>query len=328
MAKLLVLMETDGGHILEPALAAIKFAQELATAWGAEIDLLAVGGPEIESDLERWRSYGASAIRYAAHPSLAHPTADRVAEVCRRVAEECAAVGLIAASTTFGRDVLPRAAELVGMPMVSDVMAIHAEPSVLQFVRPMYAGNVIATVALSERRGAFSVRTTAFRDPATSQTLSALSAFPADEASLPCGTRWMSLDAPERRRPELTSAPVVVSGGRPLRDAETFERVIGGLADALHGAVGATRAAVDSGIAPNELQVGQTGKVVAPNLYIAAGISGSVQHLAGMKDSRVIVAINTDADAPIFSVADYGLVADLHQAVPELTAAVTAETRK
>ena len=181
----------------------------------------------------------------------------------------------------------------------------------------MYAGNIIASVAVSGSKAILTIRGTAFSKPLESSTISDLSTM--DAASLPTSlAQWVSHDAAKQSRPDLTVARVVVSGGRPLKDAATFESLIGGLADKLGGAVGATRAAVDAGIAPNELQVGQTGKVVAPDLYIAAGISGSVQHLAGMKESKVIVAINTDPDAPIFQAADYALQADLFRAIPEL----------
>jgi electron transfer flavoprotein alpha subunit len=202
--------------------------------------------------------------------------------------------------------------------MLSDVLGMEQDADGLIFRRPMYAGNVIASVRIDGEGGVFSVRTSAFGAPTPADGESALQSVTIDDVALPRGTEWIGLEAGEQTRPDLTVASVVVSGGRPLRDAETFERLLGGLADKLGGAVGATRAAVDSGIAPNELQVGQTGKIVAPQLYIAAGVSGSVQHLAGMKDSKVIVAINTDPDAPIFEVADYGLVADLHEALPEL----------
>nr|WP_309687585.1 FAD-binding protein [Armatimonas sp.] len=220
---------------------------------------------------------------------------------------------LVGAATSLGRDVLPRVAALLDLPMLSDVLSVESHEGRLTLTRPMYAGNVVARVRTTGDFGVYSVRSAAFGQPEPGAP------EPIAAAALPrTGYEVLSLDAPEQTRPELTQARVVVSGGRPTRDAATFETLIGGLADALGGAAGATRAAVDAEIAPNELQVGQTGKVVAPELYIAAGISGSIQHLAGMKDSKVIVAINTDPDAPIFEVADYGLVADIHQAIPEL----------
>ncbi|WP_394795527.1 electron transfer flavoprotein subunit alpha/FixB family protein [Armatimonas sp.] len=220
---------------------------------------------------------------------------------------------LVGAATSLGRDVLPRVAALLDLPMLSDVLSVESHEGRLTLTRPMYAGNVVARVRTTGDIGVYSVRSAAFGQPEPGAP------EPIAAAALPrTGYEVLSLDAPEQTRPELTQARVVVSGGRPTRDAATFEKLIGGLADALGGAAGATRAAVDAEIAPNELQVGQTGKVVAPELYIAAGISGSIQHLAGMKDSKVIVAINTDPDAPIFEVADYGLVADIHQAIPEL----------
>lgn len=223
---------------------------------------------------------------------------------------------LAGASTSLGRDTLPRAAALLNLPMLSDVLSVEAHDGRLVFTRPMYAGNVLARVRTIGDVGVYSVRSAAFGmpTPGAPEPMMAILSTPVPIA----GYEVLRLDAPEQKRPELTQARVVVSGGRPTRDAATFEKLIGGLADALGGAAGATRAAVDAEIAPNELQVGQTGKVVAPELYIAAGISGSIQHLAGMKDSKVIVAINTDPDAPIFEVADYGLVADIHQAIPEL----------
>jgi len=316
MANLLVLAETDGRSVLPSTLPTITFAQAWARETGGGFDLLIVGGPEIASAAEAWRSYGAGRVLAAAALELAHPTADRVAVVCAEAFRQIGAVSLAGPSSTFGRDILPRIAALLDLPMLSDVLSVEKADGRLIFRRPMYAGNILATVQVEGDNGVFSVRGTALGRPETGGRAGIVEmlAVPA----LPQGTTWIGLEAGEQTRPELTSARVVVSGGRPLRDAETFERLIGGLADRLGGAVGATRAAVDSGIAPNELQVGQTGKVVAPELYIAAGISGSVQHLAGMKDSKVIVAINTDPDAPIFEVADYGLVMDLHQAIPEL----------
>jgi electron transfer flavoprotein alpha subunit len=220
---------------------------------------------------------------------------------------------LAGAATSLGRDALARAAGLLELPMLSEIVNIESSEGRLVLTRPMYAGNVLARVRTLGDVAVYSVRVSAFGppEPGTPEPV-------ALETSPAIGTVVLGLDAPEQKRPELTQARVVVSGGRPTRDAATFEKLIGGLADKLGGAAGATRAVVDDGIAPNELQVGQTGKVVAPELYVAAGVSGSIQHLAGMKDSKIIVAINTDPDAPIFEVADYGLVADIHAAIPEL----------
>jgi electron transfer flavoprotein alpha subunit len=320
MSRLLVLAETDGSHVLPGTLPTLTFAQILARETSSSFDLLLVGDPEITQEVEAWRGYGAARLLVATSPELAHPTADRVAAVCAAAMAQSGADSLAGPSSTFGRDILPRVAGLLDLPMLSDVLHVETRQEGLVFRRPMYAGNLLATVQIAGDRGVFSVRGTAFGKPEMMGSASDVETLAIDAASLPQGTTWIGLESSEQKRPELTTARVVVSGGRPLRDAETFERLIGGLADKLGGAVGATRAAVDSGIAPNELQVGQTGKVVAPELYIAAGISGSVQHLAGMKDSKIIVAINTDPDAPIFEVADYGLVADLHQALPELIA--------
>jgi electron transfer flavoprotein alpha subunit len=318
MAQILVLAETNGTDISLSTLPAITFAQQLAGLVGSKFAILALGEAGLNAD--SLRSYGAELVLTATDAALAHPTADNAAVVTLAAIQQTGANSLIGTSSAFGRDVLPRVAALRDLPMLSDVLSVENSAGGMTFRRPMNAGNFTARVQIEGDGGVFSVRGTAFGAPQQSDTQS-----PVQSLALPAlsqKTRWIGLEAGEQKRPDLTNARVVVSGGRPLRDAETFERLLGGLADALGGAVGATRAAVDSGIAPNELQVGQTGKVVAPDLYIAAGVSGSVQHLAGMKESKVIVAINSDADAPIFEVADYGLVADLHQALPELTAKV------
>ncbi|MCU0316035.1 MAG: FAD-binding protein [Fimbriimonadaceae bacterium] len=228
----------------------------------------------------------------------------------------CQGYGKVAAvSSMRSKDVLARLAGLLDCAMVTDVIAIAGED---QYVRPMVAGSILATVAVRGDQTLFTVRPAGFPTQATDQVSEA------EPLDLPVAgkTSRLSESAKKGGRPDLAMAKVVVSGGKPLGDAATFEQVIGGLADKLGGAVGATRAAVDSGIAANELQVGQTGKIVAPDLYIAAGISGSTQHMAGIKDSKLIVAINKDPDAPIFEMADIGLVADLFQAVPELTSKV------
>ncbi|MDE2125005.1 MAG: FAD-binding protein [Armatimonadetes bacterium] len=320
MPHLLVLAETDGRSVAPNTGAAVAFAQQWARASSGTFDLLICGGAAVVAAAENWQEFGARTVAVAADAALAQPVADRLGEVVRTHWRRAGNCSIAAASSTSGRDVLARIAGLCDLPMLSDVIAVEAAGGTLRAQRPMYAGSVLATVELLEPDCVFSVRSTAYGAPERSDSVSPVESVPIDPSALPSGTRWVGLDAPELKRPELTTARVVVSGGRPLKDAETFERVLGALADRLGGALGATRAAVDSGIAPNDYQVGQTGKVVAPELYIAAGISGSVQHLAGMKESRVIVAINTDPDAPIFQAADYGLVMDLFQAVPELTA--------
>jgi electron transfer flavoprotein alpha subunit len=216
------------------------------------------------------------------------------------------------------KDLIPRLAEALSSGMVSDVVGVI---SASEFKRPMLAGSVLATVSVINSGSpiCLTVRAASFKHVELFQTESV------EPLAVEIGkVKVVSASKASATRPDLSQAKVVVSGGKPLKDAVTFERLMGGLADALDGAVGATRAAVDSGIAPNELQVGQTGKVVAPDLYIAAGISGSTQHVAGIKDSKLIVAINKDPDAPIFDVADLGLVADLFEAVPELTAKLSS----
>ncbi|MBS1718585.1 MAG: FAD-binding protein [Armatimonadetes bacterium] len=236
--------------------------------------------------------------------------ADALADGLKAVASGYSHIAAV--SSMHSKDVMARLAGLLDAAMVTDVIAI-ASPTV--FKRPIYAGSIIATIEVLAEPVVITFRPAGFAKPTRGGASTTETASLAGSGS----TKRVSVSARASGRPDLTQAKFVVSGGRPLRDAQTFEQVIGGLADKLGAAVGATRAAVDSGIAPNECQVGQTGKIVAPDLYIAAGISGSTQHMAGIKDSKVIVAINKDPDAPIFEVADLGLVADLFDAVPEMT---------
>jgi electron transfer flavoprotein alpha subunit len=251
----------------------------------------------------------------AAHHE-AHLAENLAALVQSRVCADAGYTHVLAPATAFGKNVLPRVAALLDASQVSDVIAIES-PDIFQ--RPFYAGNALARVQSKDAIKVLSIRTTAF-DPAGAGDAAAVETL---DAGADLGlTSLVGREVVKLERPELTAASVIVSGGRGLGAADKFHAVLEPLADKLGAALGASRAAVDAGYAPNDYQVGQTGKIVAPQLYVAVGISGAIQHLAGMKDSKVIVALNKDAEAPIFQVADYGLVADLFTAVPELVTAL------
>jgi electron transfer flavoprotein alpha subunit len=251
-------------------------------------------------------------VRVADAPHYAHPLAESIGALVVALAEGYAHI--LAAATTTGKNFMPRVAALLDVAQVSDIVAVESADT---FVRPIYAGNALATVQSGDKIKVITVRTTGF-DAAPAQGGSA-AVEQVGAAADPGQSRLLGQELTKSARPELTAARIIVSGGRGMGSGENF-KILEALADKLGAAVGASRAAVDSGFVPNDYQVGQTGKVVAPELYIAVGISGAIQHLAGMKDSKVIVAINKDGEAPIFQVADYGLVADLFQAVPDLTA--------
>jgi electron transfer flavoprotein alpha subunit len=243
---------------------------------------------------------------------------DKYAHVVADAAKQRGATIVVATASTFSKDILPHAAALLDAGMLSDVVEARWDGGDFIFKRVMYAGNVIATVKLGGAMKVLTVRAAAFAHPPKGAGASPVVSLAVAADKLPAFAEYGGQEAKVAGRPDSTEARVVVSGGRAIKNAEDFERLVGGLADTLGGAVGSSRALVDAGITPNSLQVGQTGKIVAPDLYIAIGISGAIQHLAGMKDTKVIVAINKDPDAPIFEVADYGLVGDVYQIVPEL----------
>ncbi len=314
--RILIVAETNGSQLSQKTLPAIAFAQQLAPQ---EFYILAIGlNPQ---GTESLANYGAQAILVADDPRLAKPTASAYAPVIAHVAQSVGATLIAGTTSTFSRDVLARVAGLLDAPMLGDIISLEQQNGKWVAKRPIYSANLIGTFEAEGTPIVLTVRGPAWGKPEPKGNASPVQPAPLPN-DIPTHTEWVSLQGSSGGRPDLTQARVVVSGGRPLKDPETFEKYIGGLADVLGGAVGATRAAVDAGIAPNELQVGQTGKTVAPELYIAVAISGSVQHLAGMKDSKVIVAINIDPEAPIFQVADYGLVADLYEVVPQLIEAL------
>jgi Electron transfer flavoprotein, alpha subunit len=253
---------------------------------------------------------GVGKVLVADAPAYAHPLAEVLAPLIAGLAPAYSHV--LAAATTMGKNVLPRVAALLDVAQLSDVCAVVSADT---FVRPIYAGNAMATVQSSDAIKVLTVRTTTFEAAPAEGGGAAVESIPA--AADPAVSRFVGQELTKSERPDLTSAKIIVSGGRGMGSGENFN-LIEAVADRLGAAVGASRAAVDAGYVPNDYQVGQTGKVVAPDLYIAVGISGAIQHLAGMKDSKIIVAINKDEEAPIFQVADYGLVADLFQALPEL----------
>jgi electron transfer flavoprotein alpha subunit len=308
MNRVLIVAEHSGGRLNAAVAKCVACARAIPDA-EIEVAVLAKDGTAVAAEAAALEGVARvlQVDNAANEPALAAVLAPQVA----KLADGHGFV--LGPSTTFGKDLMPRVAALLGAPQVSDVMAVESATRVR---RPMYAANAIATVELPAGRTVVAtVRVASFQSVAGGG--SARVEKRTVEAAIPAGTRFVSVSAARSDRPDLQTAARVVSGGRALGSAENF-RIIQGLADKLGAAVGASRAAVDAGYAPNELQVGQTGKIIAPELYVAVGISGAIQHLTGIKDARTIVAINKDAEAPIFEVADYGLVGDLFTLVPEI----------
>jgi electron transfer flavoprotein alpha subunit len=274
----------------------------------------AVLGKGIDDLANEIAEYGVKKVFALDDAALEHYTADAHAAALAQLVKDKGIETVVATATAVGKDLLPRLAALLGAGMASEVVAFNPDGTMQ---RPMYAGNANATVSIEGSPKIVSVRATAF-DPASKGGKGEVEKVSIGIADAAKKTKFVSFNEIKSDRPVLTEARIVVSGGRALKSGENFKTVLEPLVDAMGAAMGASRAAVDAGFVPNDLQVGQTGKVVAPELYIAVGISGAIQHLAGMKDSKIIVAINKDEEAPIFQVADYGLVADLFKAVPEM----------
>ncbi len=306
----LVIVEHDNNEIAAATLHAVTAAQQI----GGDIHLLVAGhncGGVAEAAAQ---IAGVATVKVADDASLANGLAENLAGLIVEQAQGYSHV--LAPATTFGKNVMPRAAALLDVAQISDIAEVVSEDT---FVRPIYAGNALATVQSSDAIKVITVRTIKFEAAAAEGGSASVEQIGGGaDAGL---SSWLSQAVADDDKVDLTSAKIVVSGGRGMQSGDNFT-MLHSVADKLGAAVGASRAAVDSGFVPNELQVGQTGKVIAPDLYIAVGISGAIQHLAGMKESKVIVAINNDSEAPIFQVADYGLVADLFEAVPEFDSAL------
>jgi electron transfer flavoprotein alpha subunit len=305
--KTLVLVEHEGGQIKDATLSTVTAASKLG-----EVHLLVAGANVGSVGEAAAKIEGVGKVHVADDASLDHGLAENAAPLIAKLMESHDA--FLAPATTTGKNIAPRVAALLDVMQISDILSIEDDST---FTRPIYAGNAIATVKTKDAKKVITVRTTAFekasREGGSGQVEQVGGAGDSGLSS------FVGMDAAKSDRPELTSANIIVSGGRAFGSNEQFHSLLDPLADKLGAAVGASRAAVDAGYAPNDYQVGQTGKIVAPGVYIAIGISGAIQHLAGMKDSKTIVAINKDEEAPIFQVADIGLVGDLFKIVPELT---------
>ena len=303
--SILILADHENGQLAGATLNTVTAAAEI----GGDIDILVAGDASGEVAKAAAAISGVTRVLNADADTLAHGIAENIAPLIQSLASGY--THLMAPATTTGKNVMPRVAALLDVMQISDIIKVVSENS---FQRPIYAGNAIATVTSDEAIKVITVRSTAFEAAGDGGSATVEAAGAAEDAGL---SSYVKSELSSSERPELTSAPIVISGGRGMQDGSNFA-MLEKVADKLGAAVGASRAAVDAGFVPNDYQVGQTGKVVAPDLYVAVGISGAIQHLAGMKDSKVIVAINKDEEAPIFQVADFGLVADLFDAVPEL----------
>ena len=311
--SVLVIAEHDNDEVRTATLNAVTAAREIDT----DVDLLVAGSGCAGVADECSSIQGVTRILLVDDPAYEHDLPENLSPLVQSLAERYSHV--LAPASTFGKSLLPRVAARLDVQQISDISDIESADT---FVRPIYAGNALATVQSTDSVKLITIRTTAFDAAPTEGGNAAIEKIEA--VACPALAEFLGQELTPRERPELTSAGIVISGGRGMQSGDNFA-MLERIADKLGAAVGASRAAVDAGYVPNDYQVGQTGKVVAPNLYIAVGISGAIQHLAGMKDSKVIVAINKDEEAPIFQIADYGWVADLFTAIPELEAALDTD---
>ena len=312
--KILVIAEAQGSELRHASRCAITLARKAAQATSGEVEI-AILGDNIALPAIAASAYAPTFS--LTDPSLANPTADRYAAAIAQIVQQRGADLVIAASTSQGKDCVTRAAAELGGTMISDAIDCEAREGALVWQRSMHAGGVAAWVAAHGAPVIVTALQSAFdaADPGESSSATPLEL---DIAALPSAIKFESVSGKQTGRPDVTEASIVISGGRAFKTPEDYENLIGGLADKVGGGTGSSRAAVDAGIAPNENQVGQTGKIIAPDLYLGIGISGAVQHLAGMKNSKVIAAINTDDEAPLLDYADFALIADAYEAIPEL----------
>jgi len=318
----LVYLQHDQGEIKKASLSALSFAQSLSKATGGSAQFLLLGN-ELESVANQAANFAPVLVLQSPH--LEHPIAERLAPVIAGAVESQGAGLLVAAATSQAKDIVGRAAGLLGGAMASDVIAHCLVDKQWRLDRPIFAGAAVATVIIEGSPQIVTIQASSYAAATPCSAPCEVSTLSAELADIPQRVQFVNVESKESLRPDVTEASAVVSGGRALKNSEDFERLVGGLADALEGGTGSSRALVDAGITANELQVGQTGKIVAPDLYVALGISGAVQHLAGMKNSKIVVAINIDPDAPIFAEADYGLVGDIYEIVPDLIRRLRAE---
>ncbi|NQZ12658.1 MAG: electron transfer flavoprotein subunit alpha/FixB family protein [Algicola sp.] len=306
---ILLIAEHDNSAVKADTLKAVN----AATAIGGDIHVLVAGANCSAAADEAAKISGVAKVLVADNEAYEHQLAENMGLLVSDLGKDYSHI--VSPATTTGKNFMPRVAALLDVAQISDIIAVHSEDS---FDRPIYAGNAIATVKSSDAIKVLTVRVAAFSEAGTDGSAEVVAVDAVHDAGI---SSFVSAELTKSERPELGAARVIISGGRGMQNGENF-KLLEGIADKLGAAIGASRAAVDAGFVPNDMQVGQTGKIVAPELYIAVGISGAIQHLAGMKDSKVIVAINKDPEAPIFQIADYGLVADLFDVLPELEAAL------